>query len=71
MVPPWTRLPIWMASEVPAGWLWKWHFRHSVWLRSVSIFWFGEPCGLWQEVQPSRVASCSKIHGPRCWVWQP
>jgi hypothetical protein len=42
-----------------------WHFKHRLALRAVSIFALTVPCGLWQVVQPSRSASCSKANGPR------
>ena len=54
------------------GLCWKWHLRQRLASRSVSSLALTLPCGVWQVVQPSRMASCSNTYGPRWagWHWR-
>src|ERR1035437_8070748 len=49
-----------------------WHSRQSVNTTGrVSIRELAEPCGTWQDMQPSaRSGACSKTNGPRLSAWQ-
>ena len=73
-----------MQAWYCAAWLWKegapgalakemvWHDRHSRFtLLTFSRWALGEPCGVWQDSQPSTLTgSCSKTNGPRLSAWQ-
>ncbi len=52
-------------------WTCAWHLRQRLRSRWISSLALMLPCGLWQAVQPSRSAGCSKTKGRVCsrWHW--
>ena len=57
------------CRAMPGGCTCAWQRRQRFGSLSTSIFRLMEPCGLWQTVQPSRMASCSKTNGRVCSRW--